>query len=101
MRGGDDDAELVGEEGDRRRRKHATEDGHTSGRGDAACDCLLELGAGAACVAADEDAPTAGPQRRGLPDPLDEVGRQVDADDPTDTVRSEVAAGHAREASAY
>ncbi len=101
VRSRDHDPELGGEKGDRGRRKHATEDGHASCRGDAARHRLLELGAGATCVAADEDAPTAGPQRRSLPDPLDELGGQVDADDPTDSVRSEVAAGHAREASAY
>ena len=101
VRGRDDDAELLGQERDRRGREHAPEDSYAAGRRDAARDRLLELGAGSARVASDQDSPTAAPERRRLPDPLDELGRQVDADDPADPVRSEVAAGHAREATAY
>ena len=96
----DDDAELVGEERDRRGREHAAEDGDAAGRGDAARDRLLELGAGAARVASDQDSPAAAPERRRLPDPLDELGRQVGADDATHPVCSEVAPSHADEGEA-
>ena len=56
---------------------------------DAARERLLELRPGAARVAPDEDAAAAGPERRRLADPLDEVGRQVVADDTADTIGSE------------
>src|SRR5262249_8593680 len=61
---------------------------------DAACYCLLELGARAACVTADEDAAASGPERRGLPESLDEIRREFGPRDPADTVRTEVAAPH-------
>jgi hypothetical protein len=94
VRGGDDDAELVREERDRGSRKDAAESRHASGRGDPSSDSLLELGPRRARIATDEHASAAGPQRRGLPDALDEVGREVDARDPAHAVRAEVAPRH-------
>ena len=88
----DDDAEVEREERDRRCRKHSREDRVPAGGHDPAREGLLELGAGAARVAADEDAPAAGPERRRLAELLDELGRQVLADDPTDAVGAEVPA---------
>ena len=57
---------------------------------DAARERLLELGAGAARVAADEDAAAARPARHGAAELLDELGRQRLADDAADAVRAEV-----------
>ena len=62
---------------------------------DAARERLLELDAGGARVAADEDAAAARPQRDGLAELLDELGRQALADDPAHTVGAEVATRHA------
>ena len=93
VRGGDHEAELVCQVGDRRSREHAAENGGSSRRHDAAHGCPLELRPRLPGVAADEHTPAAGPQRRGLADLLDEVGRQVDADDPADPIGPEVAAG--------
>ena len=56
---------------------------------------ILELGARAARVAADEDAPRAGPERRRPAEPLDELGRERLADDAAHAVGSEVAPRHA------
>ena len=77
----DDDAEVVREQRDCRRREDAAENGGAARRRDAARDCLLELGPGAARVAADEHASAPRPQCRGLPDLLDEIRGQLVADD--------------------
>ena len=65
VRCGDDDAEVVGEQRDGRRRQHAGEHGRTAGRDDPARERCLELGAGAARVAPDEDAAAARSRARG------------------------------------
>ena len=90
VRRGDDDAEPLGEERDRGSREDAAEDGGTARRGNPASDRLLELGPRCTRVAADEDATAARPQRGSPPDALDEVRRQLLADDAADTIRSEV-----------
>jgi hypothetical protein len=96
--GGDDDAEVVREKRHGRRRKDAAEDCGAASGDDAARDRLLEHGAGLARVAADENAPTAAPQRRRLADPLDELRRQVGADHATHTICPEIASSHRAEA---
>jgi hypothetical protein len=98
VRSGDDDAEIEREQRDRGRREHAGKDGVSARRDHAVRERLLELGAGGARVAPDEDASTARPERRGLAEALDERRRQELADDPADTVRAEVAPRHGRAA---
>ena len=95
MGGGDDGSEILGEKRYRRRGEHAGEDRGAARRDDPACERLLELGPRGARVSSHEDAPASAPERRRLPEPLDEVGRQILADDPANSVRSEVAARHA------
>ena len=92
VRGRDDDAEVEREQRHRRGRQDAGEHGVAARGDDAARERLLELRAGAARVAADEDAAAAGPERRRLAEPLDELGGQVLADDAPDAVRAEVPA---------
>ncbi len=89
VRGRDHDAQVEREQGDRRRRQHSGEDGVATGGNDTARERLLELGPGAARVAADEDATAAGPERRGLAELLDELDGQVLAEDPPDSVGAE------------
>ena len=99
MRRGDDGAEVEREQRDGRRRKHAREHRGAAGGRDAARERLLELDAGGARVAPDEDAAAAGPERDGLAELLDELGRQALADDAADTVGAEVATRHGARAS--
>src|SRR5580765_2368617 len=58
-------AEVEGQERDCGCRQHARDDRASAGRGDAAREGVLELGTGCTRVAPDEDAPAAGPDRRG------------------------------------
>ena len=98
VRGGDDAAEIECQQRDRRRREHSRDDGVSAGRRDPVCERRLELHAGGTRVAPDEDPSASGPQRCGPAEPLDELSRQVLADNATDTVRAEVLS---RQASAY
>ena len=100
VRSRDDDAEVEREQRHGGRREHAGEHGVPAGGDDAARERLLELGAGAAGVTADEDAAAAGPERRRLAEPLDEVDGQILADDATDAVGAEVPGGGGEGASA-
>ena len=86
----DDDAEVEREQRHRRRRQHPGEHGVAARGDDAARERLLELGTRAAGVTADEDATAAGPERRGLAEPLDELDGQILADDAPDAVGPEV-----------
>jgi hypothetical protein len=94
VRRGDDDAEIEREQCDRRRRQHACEHRVAACRDDTAGERVLQLDAGRARVAADEYATAPGPERGCAGEAFDEVGRDSVADDPTDTVRAEVPAGH-------
>src|SRR5205823_14105038 len=67
VRSGDDTTEIKRQEGDSRRRKDTSNDRVAADGGDPACQRLLELGAGCARVASDEDAPPAGPECGGSP----------------------------------
>ena len=89
VRGGDHDAQVEREQGDRRRRQDSGENGVAACGNDTARERLLELRPGAARVAADEDAAAAGPERRSLAELLDELGGQVLAEDPPDSVGAE------------
>src|SRR6185436_14463188 len=55
---------------------------------------VLQLGTGRARVASHEDASATGPERRGAAQTLDQLGRQILADNATDAVRAEVLARH-------
>ena len=92
--GGDDHAEILGEQRDRRRGQDAGDECGSTRRRDSACDRVLELAPGSACVATDENAASAGPERGGLAHRLDQLGRDIDARDPADAVGSEVAPRH-------
>ena len=91
VRGGNDDAQVLAEERDRRSRQHAGEDGVPARRRDAGGEGALESRAGRSRVAADEDpAAAAAPERRRTTEPLDERRRQVLAVDTADAVGTEV-----------
>ena len=77
----DDDAEIEPEQRDGRSRHDACEHGGAAGRDDAARECLFELLARAARVAADEHATAARPERRRLAELLDEIGGEELAHD--------------------
>ena len=94
VRGGDDDAEILGKQGDGGRREHARDQSRTACGRDASRDRLLELRPGRACVATNENATPAGPERGGLTDLLDQLGCEVFARDPADAVGSEVTPRH-------
>ena len=94
VRGRHDDAEMLGEERDSRGRKNAAENGGATRGHDPSGDRLLELGSRRARVAADEHAPAARPQRRSACGALDELRRQIGADDAANTIGSEVAPAH-------
>src|SRR5829696_9162160 len=94
VRGGDHNAEVEREQGDRRRRQHPGHDRGTAGRDDAAREGVLELDSGRARVAADEDVAGRNPQRSGAPEPLHELRRDELPDDAADAVRAEVPASH-------
>src|SRR5581483_10857389 len=95
VRGGDHDAEVEAEQRHRGSRHDTGEDGDAACGRDAARERLLELGARCARVAPDEDTPAPGPQRRGLAELLDELGRDEFPDDATYAVGAEVAPRHA------
>ncbi len=94
VRRGDDDSEVEPQQRHRRCRHDASDHRRSAGRGHAARKRLLELLAGATGVAADEDAPAARPERRGLAEPLEQLGRDELANDPADTVGAEVGPRH-------
>src|SRR5205807_9661115 len=94
VRRSDDAAEVQCQQRDRRRGQHAGDDGVAAGRCDPARKRRLELDAGRARIAPDEDTAAPGPQRCGAAEPFDELGRQVLADNATDAVRAEVLTGH-------
>src|SRR4051812_34175356 len=86
--------EVEGEQRDRGGRQHTGQHSVPAGRSDPAGERFLELDTRGARVAADEDATAAGPQGDGLPELLDELRRDRLADDPADTVGSEVTTRH-------
>src|SRR5215211_2875921 len=88
-------AEIEREERHRGSRQDPAEDRRSAGGDDAACERFLEVGAGRARVTADEHASAARPQRRRLPEALQERGRDLFADDAADAVRAEVDTRHA------
>ena len=94
VRGGDDGAEIEREQRDGRRRQDAGEHGMTARRRDARGERALELAARGTRVAADEHGPAAGPERRGAAKALDELGREVLADDSPNAVGAEIAPRH-------
>ncbi len=96
----DDDAEVERSERDGGGRQDAAEDAVASGGDDAARERLLELDAGGARVAADEDLRGARPERSGAPEALDELGRQKLAHDAAHPIGAEVPPGHERRVSA-
>ena len=91
VRRGDDDAEVEREQSDGRSGQDAGEHGVAACLDDPSREGPLELRAGCARVAADEDAPAAGPERRGPAEPLDEVDGQILTDHATDAVGPEIA----------
>jgi hypothetical protein len=94
VRRGDDAAEVEREERDGRARQDAGHDRVAAGGGDPARQRGLQLGTGRTRVATHEDAPATGPERGGAAQTLDQLGRQVLADNATDAVRAEVPAWH-------
>ena len=94
VRCGDDDAEIEAEQRDRGCRDDARKHRRAACGCDAARERLLELLAGAARVAADEDAPAARPERGGLTEPLEEIDGDELAHDAADTVGAEVVPRH-------
>src|SRR6186713_3199209 len=94
VRRGDDDAEALCEKGDGGSRQYATEHRSATPRRNADGHGLFELRPGRARVAPDEHMSAPCPQRRGLRHALDEVRRQIVADDAPDTIRSEVPPCH-------
>ncbi len=68
---GDDAPEVERQECDRRGRQHTCDDRVAAGGRDPTRKRLLELGAGRACIASDEDAAATRPQRCGTAEPLD------------------------------
>ncbi len=91
--------ELDGAQTDGPAREHAAEDDVRPGRGHSLGESRLELGPGAAGVAPDEDPPSAAPEHRRPPEPLDEGRGEELACDPTNAVSSEVPARHRRQVS--
>ena len=94
VRGGDDGAEIEREQRDGRRRQDACEHGMTARRRDAGGEGALELAARGTRVAPDEHGPAARPERCGATKALDELGREVLADDSPYAVGAEVASRH-------
>ena len=92
--GGEDDAEILRQQRDRGRRQHAADDRDPACRDDPLDDGLLERRAGAARVAADEDAPAARPGGRRTAEPLDEIEGERLADDAANAIGAEVSASH-------
>src|SRR5439155_27196349 len=87
---GDHTAEVERQQRHRGRRQNASDARVPTRRRYSARKGVLELGARDARVAADEDAPTAGPDRGGTTETLDEVRRQVFGDNPAHAVGPEV-----------
>ena len=94
VRGGEDDAEILGEQRHGGRRQHAADDRDPACRDDPLHDRLLERRAGATGVTPDEDAPTSCPGRRGASELLDEIERQRLADDAANAIGAEVSTSH-------
>ena len=73
VRGGEDDAEILREQGNGGSRQHSPDDGDPAPGDDALDDSRFERRARAARVTADEDAAATRPDRGGTPEPLDEI----------------------------
>ena len=73
VRGGEDDAEILREQGDGRCRQDATEDGCPTRGDDPPDDGFLEVRPGASRVTPDEDTTTPRPPGGGASEPLDEL----------------------------
>ena len=91
-----DEAEILGQQRDRRSREHPAEDRGTAGVDDPAGERFLERRPRTAGVTADEDVAATRPGRRRTAEPLDEVERQRLTHDATDTVGAEMLPGYAR-----
>src|SRR5207253_3307941 len=92
--GGDDRADVLGKERDCRRGEHTREDRGPTRADDAAGERLLERRARRAGVPADEYAATSRPQRHGFAETLDELRRQVVAEDSANAVSAKVPPRH-------
>src|SRR5262249_60025437 len=92
--GGDDDAGVGREQGHRGGRQDAGRDRVAARLDDTTGKSLLQLWARGASVTAEEDAAAPRPERRGLAQSLDEVGRQVLPEYAPNTVRSKVPPSH-------
>ena len=87
-------AEVEREQGDRGTRQHTSDHRGSTGHRDAACKRALELGAGCARVATDEDASATRPGRGSPAERFDELDRQISPDNPADAVCTEITSGH-------
>src|SRR5262249_28767969 len=94
VRRGDDDAEVEREQRHRGGRQDAGDDRVAACLDDTAGQGRLELRPRGARVAEYEDAAAVGPERGGLAEPLDKLGRQVLPDNTPHAVGAEVASRH-------